>query len=61
MHADYVSAFFGAGGLKSSSLSAAISLLENGLLHFRASYGPFETVEKVPKKENWGKAPMKSS
>jgi hypothetical protein len=30
-------------------------------LHVRASYGPFETVEKVPKKENKGKAPMKSS
>ena len=29
-------------------------------LHVRASYGPFETVEKVPKKENRGKAPMKS-
>jgi hypothetical protein len=30
-------------------------------LHVRASYGPFETVVKVPKKENRGKAPMKSS
>jgi hypothetical protein len=29
-------------------------------LHVRASYGPFETV-KSQRKENRGKAPMKSS